>query len=174
MNLEQMRAHALEMAFVYEGLKQDLANYVEDIDAHNLCSAVIEHGAKHEKTLYSYSNPAALPQKIKKEYVDLVIGDVAKKFIVRGGMQDLHTEVRLINQLYNDGFLTDNRVVTFFSSRSVCASCRAAIVTTYKTFGRSCAFNAMEFKVEAYGSITDKVFPILQDAAAAQAAVPLY
>ena len=161
MNIEQMQQYARELAAAYEILRSDMERYVHDIDAHNLCSAVVElGGVPVTPALYSYSNPSDLPKKIK-DACAFIIGDVDRKFIDRRGMQDLHTEVRLINHLFNADYLTQNHVVTFFSSRSVCASCRAAIMTTQQGFARTCAFNAMEFKAEVHGTVGEFVYPIL-------------
>jgi hypothetical protein len=173
MNVEQMQQHARELAAMYEFLRSDMEKYVHDIDAHNLCSAVVElGGVPVASALYSYSNPSDLPKKIKDAYA-FIIGDVDHKFVERGGMQDLHTEVRLINHLFNANYLTQNHVVTFFSSRSVCASCRSAIMATQESFARTCAFNAMEFKAEVHGTVGEFVYPILP-LGKEQAAVPYF
>src|SRR5450830_1247216 len=99
MNVEEMKEYALSFAAVYAFLVMDITAKGHDPDAHNLCSAVINLPDGRMEVLYSYSNPSALRKALVAEY-EFVIGDVPVKIIDRGGMQDLHTEVRLINHVY--------------------------------------------------------------------------
>ena len=47
MNLEQVKTHSLHLAALYAMLAQDMAGKsAHNIDAHNLCSAVIEHDGR--------------------------------------------------------------------------------------------------------------------------------
>lgn len=171
MNQEQMRTHCLQFGAAYYQLLADTSATQHDPDEHNLCSAVVEHPQFGTmETIYSYSNPSALRARRFADY-HLVEGEVANKLIDRGGMQDLHTEVRLINYLYDRDLLGTNTVVSFFSSRSVCGTCRPAIYETMRLLQGRCAFMAYEFKVEVFGSITGNVYPILQDVAGPQAAI---
>ena len=170
MNVDQIKDHALALAGLYDMLRHDLEAYVHDIDAHNLCSAVVEKWGGGSETFYSYSNPSGLPVHIRAAY-NFIIGDVPVKFINRGGMQDLHTEVRLINYLFSNHYLDGKYTVTFFSSRTVCATCRAAIMQTVRHFGRTAAFNAAEFKVEIHGTIGEHIYPIREQAGMAQAQI---
>jgi hypothetical protein len=166
MTLDDVKTHALQMAAAYAFLIQDMHKH--DVDAHNLCSAVVERGGQTLATFFAYSNLSAIPAKLQQVYC-FVDGKVDNKLINRGGMQDLHTEVRLINHLYANGYLVANTVVSFFSSRSCCATCRRAIMETMRLLSGTVALMAYEFKAEAHGSITENVYPIMQDRSASQA-----
>jgi hypothetical protein len=166
MTLDDVQTHALHMAAAYAFLVQDMHKH--DVDAHNLCSAVVERGGQALATFFAYSNLSAIPAQLQQAY-GFVDGKVSHKLIDRGGMQDLHTEVRLINHLYANGYLVANTVISFFSSRSCCATCRRAIMETMRLLNGTVALMAYEFKAEAHGSITGNIYPIMQDGAATQA-----
>ena len=160
MTEEQMKSHALELASVYSSLLEDTTGIKHDPDEHNVCSAVVEVGT-HAETFYAYSNVSALKAK-KYSHYTWVTGEEGAKLINRGGMQDLHTEVRLINGLYAKGKLVQNAVVTFFSSRTVCNTCRPAIYTAMQMLAGRVAIMAFEFRVEQHGTLTAQIYPIHQ------------
>lgn len=168
MTQEQVAQHALQLAAMYAFLAADM--YRHDVDAHNLCSAVVERGGRTLGAWFAYSNLSALPAKLRDVY-NFVDGKVDMKLIDRGGMQDLHTEIRLINHLHASGELTAGTVVSFFSSRSCCATCRSAIMATMRLLNGTVALMAYEFKAEAHGTITGNIYPIMQDPRAAQARI---
>ena len=170
MNIEQMKDHAREMAAVYAFLVQDLAHRKHDVDAHNLCSAVVELHGHPVQTLYAYSNLSALSKQIRERY-RFIDGKVNAKLIDRGGMQDLHTEVRLINHI-NQAGIQAGTVISFFSARSVCPTCRSAILSAMRLWQGGGGLMAYEYKAERHGYITDLVYPILADPNAEQAAIP--
>ncbi len=143
MTIDQVRDHALHLAALYGMLMADMHRH--DVDAHNLCSAVVERSGRIVGVYFSYSNPSALPAPVRAAY-NFVEGRGIAKLIDRGGMQDLHTEIRLINHLYASGELTAGTVVSFFSSRSCCATCRSAILSTMQLLSGSIALMAYEFK----------------------------
>lgn len=164
MNIQEACEHALFLSCAYNFLKLDLAEIRpnHDVDEHNLCSAVVECYGQDPITVLSYSNPSGLPVSIN-DFYEFVIGRVPNPVIVRGGMQDLHTEVRILNQLYDQGYLTPDsgvNVITFFSSRTCCPTCRDAINTVQNQFSRKVALNAIEFKAEYHGTVTEYMYPI--------------
>ena len=174
MNADQMRDHCLQFAALYAFLQQDTAHRKHDPDAHNLCGAVIENrGAGTSETLFSYSNPSALKGAAYEGY-DFVLGSGNSLNIInRGGMQDLHTEVRLLNALYGANKFFNGAEISFFSSRSVCPTCRAAIYSVMQKTNGQVAIMAYEFKVEKFGSMTENVYPILMaDSRIEQAQMP--
>lgn len=177
MNIEQVKEHALILASGYFILGLNIASCGSsyDIDAHNLCSAVIERWGQPTETIFSYSNPSGLPKGADAAFLNLVSGKVRNPIVDRGGMQDLHTEVRIINYLNDAGYFDAGQVpavVTFFSSRSVCPTCRSAIASVINpekgNKGRNVAFNAMDFKAEYYRGIYKYIYPILSDPSAKQ------
>lgn len=161
MNELQMKSHALTLAGIYGFLLEDTSHRVYDVDAHNLCSAVVEREGVEIRTFVSYSNPSSIKSLVGP--YELVGGDVDDKLVDRGGMQDLHTEVRLINHLHAAGLLVSPNVVTFFSSRSVCDTCREAILDTMQRLEGRVPFMALEFKAELFGTIGSQVYPIQQN-----------
>jgi hypothetical protein len=98
MNVDLVKQHALELAAAYAYLLHKTEKRVHDPNDHNLCSAVVVPESGRTKTLLSYSNPSALSAALKSE-MGLCSGEVIDKFINRGGMQDYHTEVRLITTI---------------------------------------------------------------------------
>jgi hypothetical protein len=162
MTLDDVKKHALQLAAIYAWVVKDLSHRVYDPDQHNLCSAVVEQSDRIIGTYFSYSNPSALPKEMVENYA-FILGDDAPQIIGRGGMQDLHTEVRLINYLSTKKWLVSPNVIAFFSTRSVCATCREAILGTMLKLGGAVPFMAWEFKVELHGTVTGAMYPIQRD-----------
>lgn len=161
MTKEQVKEQALILAAMYAFLDQDRSTPCYHVDKHNICSAYIEYPDKSTETFFCYSNPSALKAKKIADYNFVVDADITKKLINRRGMIDLHTEVRLINYLYSKDKLKPNTVVNFFSSRSVCDTCRAAIYDTMRKLSGQVAFMAYEFKAEKSG-FTKFIYPITE------------
>lgn len=162
MNEDQMKQHALELAGIYYMLLDDTKHVKHDPDAHNVCSAVVQPmGGGPTETYYSYSNISALKAQKYQKYT-WVTGEEGAKIINRGGFQDYHTEVRLINGLYAKGKMVDGTVIFFFSSRTVCNTCRPAIYTAMRFLQGRVGFMAFEFRVEQHGTLTDNIYPIHQ------------
>ena len=131
---------------------------------HNVCSAYIEYPNGRNETLFCYSNPSKLKKELIDEYEFIIASDITYKIINRGGMQDLHTEVRLLNYLYEYRLKeTSGAVINFFSMRSVCNTCRKAIYTFMKNVNGRHAVTAYEFKIEKFDYVPDYVYPISQN-----------
>lgn len=161
MTKEEVKEQARILAAMYAFLDQDRSTTNYRVDDHNVCSAFIEYGDNRTETFFCYSNPSALKARKFAGYNLVVDKDFSKKLIDRGGMIDLHTEIRLINYLYAHDKLKPNTVVSFFSSRSVCGTCRSAIYDAMRSLSGQVAFMAYEFKVEADG-FTKYVYPITE------------
>lgn len=145
MNIELAAECARLLLLLYEELKVIHEDLKHDPEAHNLCLAVVEESGKNQQEFLSYSSPAALSVAGKKFLGTalanaMVVGAPSgvTPFINRGGMQDLHTEVRLINFLAAAGLLrqvgSTNNVITFFSTRTVCPGCQKAIITAQNAY----------------------------------------
>lgn len=159
MTFDMVKEQARILAAMYAFLDEDRSTPTYQVIDHNVCSAYVEYVDGTNEAFFCYSNPSALKAK-KFDCYNLVKDDmIINKLINRGGMMDLHTEVRLINYLYSVGKLKPGTVVNFFSSRTVCDTCRTAIYTAMKTLFGSVAFMAYEFKVEDKG-FTDYIWPI--------------
>ncbi len=162
MTEQEMKDHALVLASVYASLLDDTKHVKHDPDAHNVCSAVVQPmGGAPAETYFSYSNISALKAQKYQKY-NWITGEEGAKIINRGGFQDYHTEVRLINGLYAKGKMVDGTIIFFFSSRTVCNTCRPAIYTAMQILQGRVGIMAFEFRVEQHGTLTDNVYPIHQ------------
>jgi hypothetical protein len=155
MTEDEFKTECLNLVAIHEGLKLDVGKKCShDPDEHNFCSAVIEKDGKRVgSTLVSYSNPSALKAKRYQEAgynILSEVGDVANKVINRGGRQDLHTEVRLINQMASDPSLNiPHTNIYLFTTRSVCNTCRSAILGVAKKLNHI-NFYVFELRAEKY------------------------
>lgn len=161
MSLDEIKEQARILAALTCFLDEDVDTGKYSVFDHNVCSAYIEYPDGRKETLFSYSNPSRLKKGLIGEYEFIIASGIPDKIIARGGMQDLHTEVRLLNFLYEYRLKgITGAVINFFSMRSVCDTCRAAIYTFMKEVNGRHAVTAYEFKIEKYGCVTDYVYPI--------------
>lgn len=137
-------------------------NFAHDPEKHNLCSAIVTNSSGTKEYL-SYSNVGSLPKGVKTFVQGSLIPStpVHNPLIARGGMQDLHTEVRLINYLYSIGELTKSGTVHFFSTRTVCPTCAKAIGYAQNACAKHVAFMPCELKAEEGLDSIEKVHMFL-------------
>ena len=158
MSPEEIQTHAQNLYAPYCLLILENGGYVHDPEAHNLCSAIFEsEGRKWE--FLSYSNVSGLPARVRTFVQGSLIPatPVENPLIKRGGMQDLHTEVRLINYLHSIGMFSRTGVLYFFSTRSVCKTCAKAISAAQQQHARTVAFVPLELKAESGLDSIEKV-----------------
>lgn len=162
MNEDEIVAYAQNLYSAYCLLILENEGYVHDPEAHNLCSAIVKNSAGTYEFL-SYSNVSGLSQKVRLFVQGSLIPStpVTNPLIARGGMQDLHTEVRLINYLYSIGLLSQSGMVYFFSTRSVCKTCAEAIAAAQKHCAQHVAFMPCELKAETGLDTIEKVHMFL-------------
>jgi hypothetical protein len=166
MNVERMQDYSRQLVALYTELIGAAEGYAHDPQAHNLCLAVCEFSTGVEEYL-SYSNPSALKAKALKYFRSSLIPyepSPNNALVSRAGpsgqvpMQDLHTEVRLINYLHSIGRLARAGSVTMFSTRTVCPTCRQAIYDTQKATALTCSFGAIELEAEKPDSTLEHAF----------------
>lgn len=162
MNIETAKKYAENLLFLYVELMAANDGYKHDPEAHNLCSAVCEMTDGTYEFL-SYSNPSGLAVNVKKYVLGAFIPDtkIHNAIIQRGGMQDLHTEVRLLNYMHAQGIFSKIGTVSFFSTRSVCKTCASAIALAQKTFAQHVAFVPFELKAEDRGKQLSEIYMFL-------------
>lgn len=136
--------------------------FAHDPEKHNLCSAIVSNSGGVKEYL-SYSNVSGLSKSVRTFVQGSLIPStpVVNPLIKRGGMQDLHTEVRLINYLYSIGELERAGTVHFFSTRTVCKTCAEAIGFAQKSCAMHVAFMPCELKAEDGLDTIEKVHMFL-------------
>jgi hypothetical protein len=162
MNADLVKTYAQNLLFLYVELIAANDGYKHDPEAHNLCSAVCEMSDGVSEYV-SYSNPSGLAVNVRKYVLSAFIPDVKihNAVIERGGMQDLHTEVRLLNYLHSIGMFDKVGTISFFSTRSVCKTCADAIAEAQRKFARNVAFVPFELKAEDRGQDLSTIYAFL-------------
>lgn len=154
MTEEEVKKHGFNLYALYVELVLVNKDYAHDPEAHNLCSAVCQFTDGTNYELLAYSNPSSLATNVKKYVLGSLIpaNKIHRAIIDRGGMQDLHTEVRLLNYLADQGYLGKTGTISFFSTRSVCKTCAEAIAKAQKICAANVAFIPYELKAETWGA----------------------
>ncbi len=164
MDQESAAIHASNLVFAFNELSEDMKNYVHDVAAHNLCSAVVEgyssfSGVKDfERHYLAYSSPKGLPKRMQEKYQSILIppNNPHGSIFDGAGMAYLHTEVRLLNFLWANRnerqIMPAMGQLNFFSTRSVCGGCAKYIGMAQKEFSSvNIALIPFELQAERYG-----------------------
>lgn len=163
MTEQEVIKYAENLYFLYAELIAANDGYKHDPEAHNLCSAVCQMTDGTNYEFLSYSNPSGLAVNVRKYVLSSFIpGDKIQNAIIqRGGMQDLHTEVRLLNYMADQGIFNKDGTVSFFSTRSICTTCADAIGMAQRKFAKNVAFIPFELRAEDLGSSISEVYSFL-------------
>lgn len=133
MNIETIKSHAEDVYCLFKQLEEARNTQKYYVGDHNVCCAVVcKCGCDDGEVFYSYSNISAIRS---KKYNGLFIpNDSTEKIITASPMQECHTEFRLINYLYANGYLSESgTMVHLFSTRPVCDSCKNGIMKAMET-----------------------------------------
>lgn len=165
MTEQEIIKYAENLHFLYAELILANDGYKHDPEAHNLCSAVCQMTDGTNYEFVSYSNPSGLAINVRKYVLSSLIpnGKIINAIIQRGGMQDLHTEVRLLNYMADQGIFSKTGTVSFFSTRSICPTCVKAIGYAQEKFAKNIAFIPFELKAEDRWSSLSEVYAFLAE-----------
>ena len=149
---------------MYAALLQDTERMKHDIDAHNLCSAVVAFHNHPTQTFYSYSNPSALQARRFQQYEFVTAKGLGNAKVINRGngpmSPDNHTEVRLLNHLWSQFSARQFTSIWFFSTRTCCDTCRSAIYQFMAAV--QIPVFAYEFRAEKYGTPTEYMWTITE------------
>ena len=152
------------MIAMYCMLLEETESMKHDIDAHNLCSAVVAFHNHPTQTFYSYSNPSALQASRFRRFNFVTAKNLGNRKIINRGngpmSPDNHTEVRLLNHIYDQFSVRQFTSIWFFSTRTCCDMCRSAIYQ-FMTAVQIPVF-AYEFRAEEFGYPTNKMWTITE------------
>lgn len=157
MTEDVIKAQANLLASLFCFLEDDRDTATYKVEDHNICSAVIEKNGLVSNPYMSYSNGSRISKKMRCEYEFIPDLKTDNKLINRGGMQDLHTEIRLLNYLHASGTLQGPCDIHLFSSRSVCPTCLSAIQELRYSL-HSQGIQIFFYSLKAENGITDCVF----------------
>ena len=156
MTEEEVKKYAFNLYALYVELLATNKGYAHDPEAHNLCSAVCNFVGGENYEFLAYSNPSGLATNVKKYVLGSLIptNKINGAIIDRGGMQDLHTEVRLLNYMADQGYLAKTGTISFFSTRSVCSTCAKAIAWVQALCAKNVALIPYELKAETWVKVS--------------------